>query len=167
MLHATQFMAQRLPPPSWLLALLLLLIPLATINNFFAYHQPGAIGSSMLQAFGLDAQQFGELFTIYSAPNVILVLFGGIWCDRYGVVRMSLLFNVSMLVGMIVFALAPMEPEVDAEGISHASARSMKYLLAGRLLLGLGGECLCAAARSVTRTLRRQPKHDSFATVRH
>ena len=35
MLHASQFMAQRLPPPSWLLALLLLLIPLATINNFF------------------------------------------------------------------------------------------------------------------------------------
>ena len=127
----------------------------------------------MLQAFGLSAEQFGELFTVYSAPNVILVLFGGIWCDRYGVVRMSLLFNVTMLLGMIVFALAPMEPEVNAEGMSRASVNSMRYLLVGRLLLGLGGECLCAAARSVADTLcaavalSAQRSHaDSYSLVR-
>ncbi len=40
------------PPPHWLLLLLLVLVPLLSVNNFFAYHAPGAVGSSMQAMFG-------------------------------------------------------------------------------------------------------------------
>ena len=137
------------PAPLWLLLILLIIIPLLTINNFFGYHAPGAIGASLQRYFGLDAEQFGDLFTIYSAPNVFLVFVGGVWIDRAGVITTSLLFNSFMLIGMVLFALAPAEPEVDEQGRTHASRRSMAILLLGRLLLGIGGECLCAASASM------------------
>lgn len=140
----------RSSPPRLLLATLLVLIPLLTVNNFFGYHATGAIGDSLQRYFGLSAEEFGALFTVYSAPNVILVFIGGLWIDRLGVVTTSLIFNVTMLAGMVLFALAPAEPLVDADtGRTHASTHSLVYLLTGRLLLGLGGECLCAAASTM------------------
>lgn len=155
-------------PPALLLWALLFLIPLLSVNNFFAYHAPGAIGSSMQRYFGLDAEQFGALFTLYSVPNIVLVFFGGLLVDRYGVVAMSLLFNSLMLIGMTLFAAAPAEPqyEYDAQGgvlSVHASTRSMVYMLTGRLMLGLGGECLCAAASAMLARWFRASGHLTFA----
>lgn len=88
--------------------------------------------------------------------------------DRYGVVPCSLLFNTCMLVGMVIFAIAPAEPEfvLDGTGVLHhrASAHSMLYLLTGRLLLGIGGECLCAAASAALARWFRASSWLTFAT---
>jgi len=127
-----------IPPPSWLLPLLLLLIPLLSIDNFFSYHAPGAIGASVQQYYGMNEEQLAALFTIYSAPNIVLVFIGGMLIDRFGLIRTTLGFNACILVGMILFAVT-----------SPSSSFCFAQLLFGRFLLGVGGECLCAAASAM------------------
>lgn len=124
-----------LTPPCWLASLLLFIISLSTINNFFGYHSPGAIAASLQAKYHLTSSELGYLFTIYSAPNVVLVFIGGILIDRYGVRITSLVFNLFMFIGLVIFALAPVD-------------HPLPFMLLGRLLLGFG-ECLCASASTM------------------
>ena len=60
---------------------------------------------------------------------------GGVLIDKYGPTYTSLVFNFCMLVGMVVFAMAP----VDSP---------MLCFVVGRLLLGFG-ESLCASVATM------------------
>ena len=141
----------RPPVPTWLLTFLLLLIPILSISNFFAYHAPGAIGSSIQEYFSMDEEDLASLFTIYSAPNIILAFLGGILIDKYGLVRTSLIFNLSILVGMIIFASAP----------RGGGSLTMFHLLFGRFLLGVGGACVLVCASAM---IARWFKYSSIMT---
>jgi len=128
----------RPPTPSWLVCSLLIAIPLLTIDNYFAYHAVGAIGSSLQAYFNLNEEQLASFFTFYSAPNIILVFVGGILMDRFGIIRTTLMFNLCILVGMIIFASTP-----------RTGSYRLAQLLTGRFLLGVGGEALCAGASAM------------------
>ena len=106
------------------------------MNNFFAYHAPGAIADAMTHYYSLTPAQFGLLFTLYSAPNVVLVFISGLAIDYYGTLITSLAFNTLMLTGAIVIALTP------------PTATALYALLFGRLLIGFG-ESLCAAIATI------------------
>jgi MFS family permease len=129
----------RPPLPAWLIVLLLSVIPLLSLSHFFSYHAPSALGSSLKKYFDVDEADLAWLFTVYSAPNILAVLVGGLLMDRLGLVRTSLGFNLCVLLGMVVFACAP----------AHGAQRSMRYLLAGRFLLGIGGECIAIASQAM------------------
>ena len=118
-------------PPFLFSLFLLTIIATSNTNNFFAYHAPGAVASSLQSTYHLDTSSFGLLFTLYSLPNIFLVFIGGLAIDRFGPTYTSLLFNLLMLLGMIIFALAPLDAP-------------MPYFVVGRLLLGFG-ESLCAS----------------------
>jgi len=107
------------------------IIATSNVNNFFGYHSPGAVAADLESTYHLSSSQFGLLFTLYSAPNIFLVFLGGLAIDAYGPATTSLLFNALMLIGMVVFALAPTDSPLP-------------YFIVGRLLLGFG-ECLCAS----------------------
>jgi MFS family permease len=77
-----------------------------------------------------------------------LVFLGGLLIDKYGLIRTSIGFNCCMLAGQIVFASAP-----------RGSSLTMTYLLAGRFLLGVGGECICVCASAM---IARWFKHSSL-----
>jgi len=143
--------ALRPPLPAWLIGVLLTVIPLLTLSHHFAYHAPSALGPSLEKFFKVDEEDRAWLFTMYSAPNILLVLVGGLLMDRVGLVRTSLGFNLCVLLGMVVFACAP----------AGAGDRSMRYLLAGRFLLGMGGECIATASQAM---LARWFKRSSWLT---
>ena len=82
------------------------------------------------------------MFTIYSAPNCVLVFFSGILIDSFGVRAASLLFNGAILLGMIVVAATPFSAQVG-------NRAPYALLLLGRLLLGLGGESIVAASSTM------------------
>ncbi len=91
------------------------------------------------QAFyHLTTPQFGALFTVYSAPNVVLVFFSGLLVDRLGVGVGGVLFNLFILSGAAVCALVP------EAGPSWPPERVFPLLLVGRLLIGVGGESVVA-----------------------
>lgn len=121
----------------------LLCICVSSVNNYFAYHAPSALAQEYESAYQLSSDKFGSLFTIYSAPNVVLVFISGLVIDKLGVKKSSLLFNISICTGMIVCAFAPYPSKRVPSLVSYS------ILLFGRFLLGLGGESICACTSTM------------------
>lgn len=72
---------------------------------------------------------FNLMYAVYSFPNIILPLIGGIVITKYGSSIMYFIFGLLILIGQIVFAC----------GIFYDSIYTV---LIGRFVFGLGGECL-------------------------
>jgi MFS family permease len=70
--------------------------------------------------------QIGLLNAIYSLPNVVLILVGGILVDRFGTARMLLLTAAICFVGAALTAFSP----------------NFSGMAAGRLFFGVGAETL-------------------------
>ncbi|KAK5577192.1 hypothetical protein RB653_002132 [Dictyostelium firmibasis] len=100
----------------------------------FAYSAPPALAESFLHDIGISESQFGLLFTIYSAPNLYMVLLGGILIDIIGPNKISTVFCGVAVISTI---------------ISASSLSSYKGLLIGRFILGSGGEMLLSCAATM------------------
>ncbi|KAM9980695.1 hypothetical protein ACTFIY_003011 [Dictyostelium cf. discoideum] len=100
----------------------------------FAYSAPPALAESFLHDIGISESQFGLLFTIYSAPNLYMVLLGGILIDIIGPNKISTIFCGVAVISTI---------------ISASSLSSYKGLLIGRFILGSGGEMLLSCAATM------------------
>jgi len=84
----------------------------------------------------MTAFQYNLLYSVYSFPNVILPLFGGMFVDKIGANYCILIFMCILSGGQAVFALG-------------VSARNYALVLAGRTLYGFGGESLAVAMSSL------------------
>lgn len=110
-----------------------------TFGSYYIYDFPGSIGTGPGNTFeALFAQQHKEysqsmnqlLYSVYSWPNTILAVFGGLLIDRVlGLRRAMLLFTVLTFAGSLVFC-------------AGVRSTSFPLMLAGRVVFGLGGECL-------------------------
>lgn len=72
---------------------------------------------------------FGLLYSVYSMPNIILPFIGGYMVMKFGVRSTYLLFSGLVMLGQFICAI----------GCQYSS---MNMMLAGRVVFGLGGECL-------------------------
>lgn len=72
---------------------------------------------------------FGAMYSVYSLPNMILPLFGGILTDKYGDRFMSLIFCLLISLGQLIFA------------VGYFALRPW-IMLTGRFIFGMGGESL-------------------------
>ena len=79
------------PAIAWLVCAL---IALAQYGNFYVYDSIGQVAELLTRTAGLSDTQIGMLNAIYSAPNVLLVVFGGILVDRFGA---PLMFAISAI----------------------------------------------------------------------
>jgi len=69
------------------------------------------------------------MYTIYSLPNMVLPLAGGIFLDKIGVRIGLLLFTLVLTIGQFIFMIG--------------GNRNVYWLmLVGRFVFGLGGECM-------------------------
>lgn len=127
---------------------------LASVNNFFCYHEPSAIAKGFEDYYHINTKQFGSLFTIYSAPNVILVFFSGQFIDSYGLRTSSLFFSSIILISMLV---AVFTPSPDSGYLSETGIYVM--LLVSRFLLGLGGESIFACVSTMISRWFSSTKH--------
>lgn len=130
-------------PNTALIYFTLFIICIVSTDNYFAYHAPSATAEEYETSYLLNTQQFGTLFTIYSAPNIVLVFFSGMFVDKFGVRLSSLFFNTLIVVGMVLCALTPFPSSSFPATVSYI------LLLLGRLLLGLGGESICACTSTM------------------
>jgi MFS family permease len=84
----------------------------------------------------MDSTHFSLLYTVYSIPNMILPLLGGILLDSIGV-RMGLIFFCAVLtLGQFLFMLG-------------GYALSYDEMIAGRVVFGMGGESMQVAQSSI------------------
>jgi len=72
---------------------------------------------------------FNMMYSVYSLPNILLPLLGGIMIFKFGCRTMFLVFCFLILVGQLIFAMG-------------CSFMSIHLMLAGRIIFGLGGESL-------------------------
>ena len=95
---------------------------------------------------GFSDKNIGLLNAIYSFPNIVMVLIGGIIIDRIGVKKATLLFGVLCFVGAVVTAVSG----------------TLAAMATGRLIFGLGAESLIV---SVTTAIAKwfKGKELSFA----
>ncbi len=100
------------------------LVTAASYGNFYVYDSIGPIADLLHHQRDFTDTQIGMLNAIYSLPNVVLVLVGGMLVDRFGAARVMLWTTAVCLAGATLTALSP----------------GFAGMAAGRLLFGIGAE---------------------------
>lgn len=113
-------------PPSSLRWLVLVVISFAMFGNYYAYDAISPVADLLRDQLGFSDRRIGTLNAIYSFPNIVMVLVGGIIIDRIGVKKATLLFGALCFAGTAV----------------TAATSSFPVMAAGRLIFGIGAESL-------------------------
>jgi MFS family permease len=98
-------------------------------GNYYVYDSVAPIADMLQTQLGFSATQVGTLNAIYSAPNIIMVLIGGVLVDRFGTRNATVVFTAICAVGALLTALSNTFP----------------LMAAGRLIFGLGAESMIVA----------------------
>lgn len=113
------------PPPgrrtAWIVGAL---VALAQFGNYYVYDSIGPVAELLQQQRGFSSSQIGLLNAIYSLPNIVLILLGGVLVDRFGAARMTLATAAVCAAGAALTAFSP----------------GFAGMAAGRLLYGIGAE---------------------------
>jgi MFS family permease len=120
--------ARSKPTVAWRWTVLVAL-SVAMFGNYYAYDSIGPVADSLQRHLGFTDTQIGTLNAIYSFPNIVMVLIGGVIVDRFGTRIATLLFGAICVLGAIVTALSPV----------------FWVMASGRLLFGLGAESMIVA----------------------
>src|SRR5215203_4290355 len=93
------------PTAPWRWAVLIAL-SVAMFGNYYAYDSIGPVADSLQRLLKYTDTQIGTLNAIYSLPNIIVVLIGGVIVDRFGTRLSTLAFAIICMVGAIITALS-------------------------------------------------------------
>src|SRR5262245_14486789 len=99
---------------------------IALFGNYYVYDSISPVPALLQRQLGFSDTQLGALNAIYSMPNIVLVLVGGVLVDRYGASVVTLWTAVICLVGATLTALGG----------------SFEMMAVGRLLFGIGAETM-------------------------
>ncbi len=122
------------PPPASSRWTVLVLVSVAMFGNYYVYDSIGPLADHLQRLLGFTDTQIGTLNAIYSFPNILMVLIGGIIVDRIGTRRATFAFTAICLVGAAITALSS----------------DFIVMAIGRLIFGLGAESMIVA---ITTTL--------------
>ncbi len=114
------------PPPALFRWVVLVVISLAMFGNYYVYDAISPIADLLRDQLGFSDSRIGTLNAIYSFPNIIMVLIGGIIIDRIGVKKGTLLFGALCFIGAAI----------------TAATGEFAIMAAGRLIFGIGAESL-------------------------
>jgi len=125
---------EKLPQPSNILRwTVLLFVSLAMFGNYYIYDSISPLADLLKSQLGFSDSNIGLLNAIYSFPNIIMVLVGGIIIDRIGTKRSVLIFTLLIMIGAIITAITG----------------EIFLMAAGRLVFGLGAESMIVAITTV------------------
>ncbi len=122
------------PQPTTLLRwTILLLISLAMFGNYYIYDSISPLADLLKQQLGFSDSNIGLLNAIYSFPNIIMVLVGGIIIDKIGTRKSVFIFTLLVMLGGLITALWG----------------NIYTMAAGRLIFGLGAESMIVAITTI------------------
>jgi len=84
----------------------------------------------------MDSTHFSLLYTVYSIPNMVLPILGGVFLDKIGVRLGLIIFSFILTLGQLVFTLGGYHNNYD-------------MMIAGRVIFGMGGESMGVAQSAV------------------
>jgi MFS family permease len=109
--------------------LVLLVVAVSNFGNFYVYDSINPVADLLQSQRGFSDTQLGLLNAIYSLPNILLTLVGGVLVDRFGASRVTVWTAAICLAGAALTAFGP----------------DFYWMAAGRLLFGIGGETFLIA----------------------
>ncbi len=112
---------------------ILIFVSLAMFGNYYIYDSISPLADLLVKQLKFTDADIGLLQGIYSFPNIIMVLLGGIIIDRIGTRLSVLIFTALIMIGAFVTA-------VTGELFVMAS---------GRLIFGLGAESMIVAVTTI------------------
>ncbi len=98
-------------------------------SNYYVYDAIGPLADMLNRQLGFSDLQVGTLNAIYSAPNIFLVLAGGVLVDRYGAGRVAFWTASISFFGAVI----------------SASFGEFMPMAIGRLFFGIGSETFIVA----------------------
>jgi MFS family permease len=125
----TPTLTRKNPPPAIWRWSILVAISVAMFGNYYVYDSIAPVADSLQRLLGFTDTQIGTLNAIYSLPNIIVVLIGGVIVDRFGTRLSTLIFAIICSIGAVITAISP----------------SFPVMAAGRLIFGLGAESMIVA----------------------
>lgn len=120
-------------PPVILRWIVLIFISLAMFGNYYIYDSISPLADVLKTQLKFSDSDLGLLQGIYSFPNIIMVLIGGLIIDRIGTKKSVLLFSLLVLIGAFITVLKG----------------NIMVMATGRLVFGLGAESMIVAITTV------------------
>ena len=124
----------------------LLLSSMVLCASYYCYDTPAALHDQLRDYMVSEDTsiteeefevKFNLLYTVYSIPNIVIpLLLGSMLCARYGAAKCVVIFSVFVCLGQAVVSLG-------------LAAASLRIMLLGRFIFGLGGENLAVAASTL------------------
>jgi len=116
--------------------LVLFLSCFSMFGNYYCFDVVTALAKPLKDTIKMSGFQYNMLYSIYSLPNTVLPLAGGVFVDRIGVNTCILIFVTLLVCGQSIFAYGVMQ-------------ENYIIMLVGRLVFGFGGECLCVSSSAL------------------
>ena len=112
---------------------LLIFVAALSFGSYFAYDIVASLSDTMAEQLDISMATVGSFFTFYHIAAIILVLFGGIFTDKIGTRKASLIFSILILIGAVLFW----------------TAKSIPMFFVGRFIFGAGSEPLIVAQSAI------------------
>lgn len=126
------------PGRKWFRYSILLGCCLLTFGSYFSYDIPAALNCQLEALYDVGNLGYELLYSVYSVPNMVLPFCGGWLVDRvFGIRIGGMVFCGLVTVGQIVFAAS-----TSFAGELESFHSGYYLALIGRIIFGLGGECL-------------------------
>jgi len=106
------------------------------LGSYFCYDNPGPLETQLEKQFGIDSTHYSLLYTVYSLPNMVLPILGGLFLDKIGIRSGLLLFTFVLTLGQLVFTIGGYNSDYNT-------------MLAGRVIFGMGGESMSVAQSAI------------------
>ena len=116
-------------PPRAYRWLVLVFISLAMFGNYYIYDSIAPIADILKSDLGFSDENIGQMYSVYSFAAIFVLLFGGIFIDRYGTKISIVIFGIISTIAAIVTWTSP----------------DLTVMLIGRVILGIGSEPLIVA----------------------
>ena len=112
---------------------LLLFVAALSFGSYFAYDIVSGLSDTLVTELNFSRSTVGAFFTFYHVAAILLVLFGGIFTDKLGTRKASLIFSILVLTGAVIVW----------------SAKSIPIFFLGRFIFGAGSEPLIVAQSAI------------------
>jgi MFS family permease len=116
--------------------LIVAVVCIICFGGYLNFDVPGALNVDIKQSLGVDDDEMGLLYAVYTLPNVVVVIFGGLLIDRIGLRITTLMFAALVVLGAALLAVS-------------VFYRSFPMAVAARTIYGLGNESMFVCADAI------------------
>ncbi|CAD8205877.1 unnamed protein product [Paramecium octaurelia] len=108
---------------------ILILSALLLFGNNYAFDNPQALQSQIMEEVHISLTEFNYLYSFFSLPNILLTLIGGYLIDRIGCRKSIIIFASLVTISQTIIAIG-------------GKQKSFYMMLIGRVFLGIASENL-------------------------